>query len=250
VTRDGFDFLLLYLSDYDYASHAAGPDAATHVLTRCDEAVGGLVSAAGGLDEFLSRYAVLVVSDHGQSPVRRVARLGERFRHAPETLVLASNRAGHVVRLGPSAPSPRELAERLDDEPSADVVLFREEGAVVARRDGEELRLDLDGRAKRDGDPAILDQPDAAARAAAAIACPNAGEVVVSAAAGWEFEDLGGGHHLGGGSHGSLLAEDSLVPVLGVGLDGALPGRIVDVAPAVLAHFGVDAPTYVVPSAA
>ena len=25
VTRDGFDFLLFYLSDYDYASHAAGP---------------------------------------------------------------------------------------------------------------------------------------------------------------------------------------------------------------------------------
>jgi hypothetical protein len=250
VTRDGFDFLLLYLSDYDYASHAAGPDAATEVLARCDKAVGGLVRAAGGLDEFLSRYAILVVSDHGQSPVRRIARLGDRLRHAPETLVLASNRAGHLVRLGPGAPSPRELAERLDDEPSADIVLFREEGAVVARRDGEELRLDPDGRTRLDGDPAILDEPDAAARAAAALACPNAGEVVVSAAAGWEFEDLGGSHHLGGGSHGSLLAEDSLVPVLAVGLDDALPRRIVDFAPAVLAHFGVEAPPYAVPSAA
>jgi len=28
VTRDGFDFLLYYLSDYDYASHAQGPDEA------------------------------------------------------------------------------------------------------------------------------------------------------------------------------------------------------------------------------
>ena len=28
VTRDGFDFLLYYLSDYDYASHLTGPDAA------------------------------------------------------------------------------------------------------------------------------------------------------------------------------------------------------------------------------
>ena len=99
-------------------------------------------------------------------------------------------------------------------------------------------------------DAAILDQPDAAARAAAALACPNAGEVVVSAAAGWEFEDLGGGHHRGGGSHGSLLAEDSLVPVLAAGLDGALPARIVDLAPSVLAHFGVAAPVYAVPSAA
>ena len=31
---------------------------------------------------------------------------------------------------------------------------------------------------------------------------------------GWEFADLGGRHHLGGGSHGSLVEGDSLVPVL------------------------------------
>ena len=58
VTRDGFDFLVYYLSDYDYASHAQGPDAAHAALARCDEAVGALIDAAGGLDEFLERYAV------------------------------------------------------------------------------------------------------------------------------------------------------------------------------------------------
>ena len=47
VHRDGFDFMLFYLSDYDYASHLEGPDAARAVLGRCDEAVGGLVEAAG-----------------------------------------------------------------------------------------------------------------------------------------------------------------------------------------------------------
>ena len=140
VTRDGFDFLLFYLSDYDYASHAAGPDAATGALARCDEAVGDLVRAAGGLDAFLERYAVIVMSDHGQTPVREVARLGDRFRHVPDTLVAASNRAAHVYRTGSGAPSARTLAERLDGEPSAEVVLFREDGATVARRDGAELR--------------------------------------------------------------------------------------------------------------
>ena len=104
VTRDGFDFLLFYLSDYDYASHAAGPDEATTVLGRCDEAIGGLVRAAGGLDAFLERYAVIVMSDHGQSSVRDVARLGDRYRHVPETLVAASNRAGHVYRRRPDRP--------------------------------------------------------------------------------------------------------------------------------------------------
>lgn len=250
VTRDGFDFLLLYLSDYDYASHAAGPDAAADVLERCDAAVGGLVSAAGGFDEFLERYAVIVMSDHGQTAVRDVARLGERFRHAPETLVAASNRAAHVYRLGPGAPSARALAERLDGESSVEVALFAEDGAVVARRERAELRVTETGRVL-DGDVSVLDQPDALSRAVAAVRCPNAGEVVVSASAGWEFEDLGARHHLGGGSHGSLAEGDSIVPVLTVGLRGAVaPGSVVDVAPAILGHFGVPVPAYALDRAA
>jgi hypothetical protein len=252
VTRDGFDFLLLYLSDYDYASHAAGPDAAAEVLERCDDAVGGLVSAAGGLDEFLERYAVIVMSDHGQTAVRDVARLGERFRHAPQTLVTASNRAAHVYRLGPGAPSARALAERLDGERSVEVALFAEAGAVVARRDGAELRLtETPGGHVLEGDATVLDQPDAPARAVAAVRCPNAGEVVVSASVGWEFEDLGARHHLGGGSHGSLAPGDSLVPVLTGGLAGAVaPRSVVDVAPTILGHFGVPVPGYALERAA
>ena len=69
MTRDGFDFLVFYLSDYDYASHAQGPDAAHAALARCDDAVGTLVAAAGGPDEFLERYAVILCSDHGQTTV-------------------------------------------------------------------------------------------------------------------------------------------------------------------------------------
>jgi hypothetical protein len=251
VTRDGFDFLLFYLSDYDYASHAEGPDAAAAVLRRCDEAVGGLVEAAGGLDGFLERYAVIVMSDHGQTAVRHVARAGERFRHERETLVAASNRAAHVYRLARGAPSARRLAERLDGDPSAGVVLFREDGTGVARRDGAELRLRAAGAGlELDGDPSLLDQPDAVARVLAALRCPNAGDVIVSAAPGWEFADLGGKHHLGGGSHGSLDAGDSLVPVLTVGVAERAPASVVDVAPLVLSHFGVEAPAYALTRAA
>ena len=85
---------------------------------------------------------------------------------------------------------------------------------------------------------------------AAALRCPNVGDVVVSAAASWEFQDLGGAHHRGGGSHGSLDEGDSLVPLLSVGLHAAALGSVVDVAPAVLAHFGVQAPPYVLRRAA
>ena len=45
----------------------------------------------------------------------------------------------------------------------------------------------------------------------------------MSAAAGWEFEDLGRRHHVGGGSHGSLLAGDSIIPIVAAGFDEEVP---------------------------
>jgi len=218
VTRGGFDLLVFYLPDYDYASHALGPDTAHEALGRADAAITSLFDAAGGPDEFLERYAVLLCSDHGQTHVERVAQLvvdGAR--------VTASNRAAMVY-----GDDPRALATALDGEPSVDVALFLEDGEMVARRDGEE-------------DLALLDDhPDGRARAEAALRNPNAGEVLVSAASGWEFADLGGRHHAGGGSHGALAAPDSDVPMLSVGL-GEPPASIMEIKARMLEHFGVAA---------
>jgi hypothetical protein len=246
VTRDGFDFLLFYLSDYDYASHAQGPDAAHGALARSDAALGSLVEAAGGFDAFLARYALLVCADHGQTAVEQVASLQQPFAGEEGVLVTASNRAGQVYRLG-ARMDARGLAGLLDGEPSVEVALFLEDGIAVARRDGEELRFAPagDGWQLR-GDPAVLDQPNALERSWNALANPNAGEVLVSAAPGWEFADLGGRHHLGGGSHGSLTAGDSEVPVLAVGLEGEARS-ITDLAPLVLRHFGIAPPPYARP---
>lgn len=216
VTRDGFDLLVYYLPDYDYASHALGPDAAHEALARADGSVAALFEAAGGRDAFLERYAVVLCSDHGQSLVERSANL-----LVEGALVTASNRAAMVY-----GSDPRRLAEALDRAPSVDVALFLENGSVVARRDGVE-------------DPAILDNyPDGRARAEGALRNPNAGEVLVSAAAGWEFGDLGGRSHVGGGSHGSLAACDSEVPMLTIGL-GDPPGSITQIKSLLLEHFGV-----------
>lgn len=258
VTRDGFDFLVYYLPDYDYASHAAGPDGAPDALERSDRCVGQLIDAAGGLDGFLDRYALLVCSDHGQTRVDRVSRLERRFddlrllsprRPAPgecDLVVAASNRAGMIYRLPGCPLDARSLAGRFDGDPAVDVALFLEDGWAIARRDGEELRFTPDGEGFRtEGDPGLLDErryPDGLARAWHGVAGGRAGDVVVSAAEGWEFADIGGRDHRGGGSHGSLLADDSIVPMLAHGLEGAgLPPRpgIAALVPAVLAHFGL-----------
>jgi hypothetical protein len=100
----------------------------------------------------------------------------------------------------------------------------------------------IDGRVE-DGRLLTPDYPDALARAWAALICPNSGEVLLSAAPGYEFLDWGGQAHVGGGSHGSLHASDSLGALVlsGVSLPQPEPGQwaIRDVAPLVLAHFGL-----------
>ncbi len=143
-----------------------------------------------------------------------------------DAIVAASNRAAMVY-----GEDPRALAVLLDRREGVEATFFLEDGEPVARRDGVDVPL------------AQLDYPDVDARIRAALANPNAGEVLVSAAPGWEFADLGGRHHAGGGSHGSLTAGDSEVPMLSVGL-GPPPASIADVAPAVLAHLGVPVPDY------
>jgi hypothetical protein len=235
VTRDGFDFLFFYLPDYDFASHALGPAGTQEALARSDAAIGALIEAAGGPDEFLERYAVIVCSDHGQTQVDRVATLQSSFAGLENVIVTASNRAGMVY-----GDDPAGLARRLDGSPATEVVLYREGAEAVARRDGEELRFaPSPGGWSTTGDPSILDQPQALERSWAALANPNAGELIVSPPPGVELADLAGRSHLGGGSHGSLEAGDSEVPILTVGLDRAVPERIVDLAPLALEHLGV-----------
>jgi hypothetical protein len=185
-----------------------------------------LVEAAGGPDEFLDRYAVLLCSDHGQTHVRHSARLQKRFRGIEGVIVTASNRAGMVYRLDGCRLDVPELAQRLDREPSVDLVAYRDGDRTVIRQRGEELAA-LNGA-----------YPDAQRRLEAALRNPNAGDILVSAAPEYEFADLGGRHHAGGGSHGSLVEGDSDVPVLLVGIEGD-PRSIADFAPLVLAHFGV-----------
>lgn len=239
VTRDGFDFLAYYLSGYDFASHSGGPDGeeAERALEQADSAIRTLLDSAGGPDAFLERYAVVLLSDHGQTSVGQAAHLEERFADLEgQIIVTASNRAGQVYLLPDARVDAAELARRLDGFAAVDVTLRLEGEEVVARRDGA------------DGPAGKLEHPDADWRARSALANPNAGELLVSAAEGWELTDLGGRHHVGGGSHGSLVAGDSFVPVVTVGLEAEVH-RITDVVPAVLAHFGVPVPDSMEPLA-
>jgi len=88
--------------------------------------------------------------------------------------------------------------------------------------------------------------PDGLGRLWSALTSPHAGDILVSAAEGYECVDWGGISHVGGGSHGSLGRGDSLSPVLFVGCGPNRPGKraqwaLRDLAPVILEHFGIDA---------
>jgi hypothetical protein len=74
-----------------------------------------------------------------------------------------------------------------------------------------------------------------------AVTCPTSGEVLISAAAGYEFVDWGRQAHVGGGSHGSLHASDSLGALVLSGIDPPehepAQWAIRDVADLVRGHF-------------
>ena len=106
-------------------------------------------------------------------------------------------------------PAPREGAIRRGRRAA---LLARRRPARRARR----ARWSVDGPLEvidghvRDGVLRTSSYPDALARVWAALTCPTSGDVLLSAAPGWEFPDWGGVDHVGGGSHGSLHRSDSL----------------------------------------
>jgi Type I phosphodiesterase / nucleotide pyrophosphatase len=194
----------------------------------------------------IARAGAVYVLEEGRRHARAHARVRARLRELTGIEVvtwLAAPDGGPVERRG-TGPPPGEDLE------------------AVVERAGAELRFrpgtgveDLRGRGwELDGDAAVLGEvrdgrftsdayPDALGRLWTALVAPYAGDVLVSLADRYECVDWGDATHVGGGSHGSLHRDDSLGPLLMVGLDQAVEPReqwtLRDVSALVLEHFGV-----------
>jgi hypothetical protein len=237
--------------------------------------------AAGGPEAFLDEHAVIIASDHSQAAVEERIRLDRAFEEFDVATQSAASAIGAEVALSPAQRAAmiyvldEERREQVLDRAidtaceidGVDLVLsLAGDGTreAVVRSARGELRFapgdDLeDERGERwdvEGDKAALglrvkggrvsslDYPAALSRIWSALNCENAGDVLLSAAPGYEFVDWGGADHVGGGSHGSLHRSDSLGALLWC---GAGPGSrsakeqwsLLDIVPMIREHFGV-----------
>jgi hypothetical protein len=283
AARDLYDFLLLSLPDNDTNSHKNGPHAQAASIAAADQQILRVAEAAGGLETFLDTHAVIMCADHSHAAVERtidlrgafaeweVAGPGGSVVEDAELALCPNQRAAMVYALleeGRTATVPRvvEVAGGIE---GVDVIAWRDGDRAAVRAPGRgELRFAPAGAAANgalrdprghawtvegelgalsastsDGALDSPDYPDALRRVWAALTCSTSGDVLLSAAPGYEFPDWGGAHHVGGGSHGSLHASDSLGALAFCGVQppaGAGPGAwsITDVASMVRGHFG------------
>ena len=287
VEHDLFEFMLFSLPDNDRYSHRRGPYAQVTSIASADRALERIMHVAGGIDAFLEDHAVIVMSDHSQAAVEDQVSLHGAFGDlrvlgpaeqpgAADIAVCPTSRFASVYVLDPerraevaSEASARllevdgvDLTARLSDDRSEAVIdsapgelRFAPGGELEDRRGGRwsvegahtalALRVDA-GRVESRA------YPEALGRLWAALACRNSGDVLASAAPGYEFVDWGGAAHIGGGSHGSLHRHDSLGALLfsGTGPDSAAAKEqwaIQDVVPMVLDHYGLGSATEAAP---
>ena len=194
-----------------------------------------------------------------------------RDAEAPEIAICPSSRSAQVYVLDRDRRAeliPRiertalalegvDLAMHLTDHPDGEGAIkgargelrFMPGGELTDRRGAHwsvEGDLDLLGLSVRDGVLASATYPDALGRVWSALRCRTSAEVLLSARPGYEFIDWGGDHHVGGGSHGSLHANDSLGTLLWCGTgpesaDAKDQWSLRDIVPMVREHFGVPA---------
>jgi predicted AlkP superfamily pyrophosphatase or phosphodiesterase len=282
VEHDLFDFMLFSLPDNDAWSHRNGPHAQVTSLAAADRQLERLFHAGGGADQFLSEHAVVICSDHSQAPVEERIRLDLAFADftvatpsargtgpevpAPEVALSPAQRSAMIYALDPDRRDEivRRSLDAIADVDGVDLAMWLDGDEAVIRGHRGELRFapggelqDLRGRRwslvgdlatlraeVQDGRLLCTEYPDPLGRVWSALRCRDAGDILLSAAPGYEFVDWGGSAHVGGGSHGSLHRSDSLATLLwcGTGPDSRTARAqwsLRDIAPLIRNHFGV-----------
>ncbi|WP_128739096.1 alkaline phosphatase family protein [Desulfocucumis palustris] len=280
IIRSGFqpDLLSLYLPDNDGYAHRRDPALTEDSLARVDRQLQKIMNCFRDWEDALEKNIFVIAGDHSQSLVETsgehiinlpailnrfsLLKLGKSPGGGEDMAVCVNERMCHIYFLNNNADLRGRVLETLGRESRIDQISWKENGwyRVARGGNGEEIFF-RPGDVYRDeygqgweisGKPAVLDvelgegrvvygdYPDTFNRLMGLLECENAGDVVLTARPGYEFMDEYSTSHRGGGSHGALHREDSLVPLAisdrGYSLSNP---RLQDIAALIRAYFGV-----------
>ncbi|MEJ8545633.1 alkaline phosphatase family protein [Brevibacillus borstelensis] len=269
------DVTFAYFPDLDGKLHKKGPDDVSGVL-EVDERLKRLLDAFGDWERALDEHVFILLGDSGvtatvaekNAAVIDLDKLihARGYRNTPlgrtavpddDVAIAVNGRMCYVYSLSPRAPLSA-LVPLFASEPRIDLVAWKEQDWIHVRRGGKWLRY-REGRAYLDeygnawdveGDWSVLglalqgkdrrigsrEYPDALSRLKGSLYSHHGEFLVATAVPGAEFYVNRSPNHPGGGNHGSLHREDSLVPMIvaGKGRIPSLPKRQVEIKSLVL----------------
>jgi hypothetical protein len=270
------DFTLIYLPDNDHKLHKSPGEAVNH-LAEVDKQLVRFLNTFDSWEQVLERNVCLFISDHGQTIIGEgeehnisldslladfsIQPLETAVSDEYDVVICNNERMSYLYPLHEDKWQP--IVDAVGMDRRIDLIAWKEGEKVAVRRGGTQrhLRFWRNGRYRdpygtawgAEGDLSVLDvqingsqiaydtYPDAFARLYGSLFSQEGPVVVVTAEYGYEFLSEASPTHLGGGSHGSLHKQDSLIPLLVTGANRPFPtpARLVDVKSFILQELAV-----------
>lgn len=265
------EFTIAYFPDNDRYSHVYGPLRSHPSIISVDEGIGHILSSFGSWERALRGCHFVVVGDHAQSFVgpKNTLHLDEvlkDYRLSPGKiafgskgqLIVSVNERMAIIDFLDKNLNLDQVAERLSFEKNIGLVMWKKNNQYHIIGEGKKLSFVKNGSVEDgnglkwevSGELSVIGAyiegtkirfgayPDAFERISAALDYGTTPKILLSAPLGWEYFMPGAPTHPGGGSHGSLHRQDSVVPVISAGQGEVFAGnRTADIKEHILNFF-------------
>ncbi|CAM3667981.1 alkaline phosphatase family protein [Cytobacillus oceanisediminis] len=260
------EFTILYISENDFTVHREGPDT-TKGIEKLDKHLQEVLNTFPKWEDALTNNIWVIIGDSKQSPVNerkkealidlkeilskyKILKLGKPVAKDDEIVITANERMAYIYKINESV-SVKNIAKKLQTDPRIAWIAWKEKETIhVISGDHEGSFQFNSGGTYKDvynqawsikGNTSILDltlknknihygnYPDGLARLYGAMHSQEGEFLVVDAKPGYEFIGESSPEHSGGGAHGSMHKDDSLIPIIVTGTNKSIDQmRIVD----------------------
>jgi len=252
------DFSYVYLPDLDQKLHKNGPSD-LEGLKDLDSQLASILQSFGSAEEALKKAVFIISGDSGMSQIKSaegeptieltsffnnyiLLKPNETATYNTQIALAVNETMAYVYSL--QKDKIRDIANLLRADPRIDIITWKENNWIYVNQGADltkELTFQANGKLldsyqqkwNVEGDIDLLDlkvnnnkqsiqygkYPDGLQRLSGALNSHPGNFLVVTAISGYEFSGNGSPTHTGGGGHGSLDEEVSLVPLIISGSD-------------------------------